>query len=215
MLGSWQLKLSLQIATVAIPVALYFLILGLLNSQRKPQILSERLDLSLLLAAFSPLYLTPLLRWIGAPPVGVFITVAIMIGGIALAAPGAKRGWVVYNISTKKLLQSLSRSLRRANLPFERRGDEFLLEMGPRIRISPFPLLRNVSIAIEGVDEAHRPAVQRFEAELRRGLGQVEVTASPMAASFVLIATAMIVVPLVFMAGRMPEMVRLLTDMVR
>ena len=215
MLGSWQLKLSVQIATVAIPVALYFLILGLLNSQKKPQILSERLDFSLLLAAFSPLYLVPLLRWIGAGPVGVFTTVAMMIGGIALATPGTKRGWVVYNISKKSLLQSLSQSLQRVNLPFERRGEEFLLDLGPRVRISPFPLLRNVSVSIEGIGEAHRSAIEQFEAEWRRCLGQMEVAASPMAASFVLISTAMIVVPLVFMAGRMPEMVRLLTDLVR
>jgi len=215
MLGSWQLKLSVQIATVAIPVAVYFLVLGLLNSQRRPQILSERLDFSLLLAAFSPLYITPLLGWIGAGPIEVSITVALMIAAITLAAPGAKRGWVIYNISKKKALQSISRSLDRVDLPFERRGDEFRLALGPRIRISPFPLLRNVSICLEDIADAHRPAVRRLELELRRRVGQVEVEGSPMAAGFVLISTAMIIAPLVFMANRMPEMVRLLTDMMR
>lgn len=40
MIGSEQLSLSVQAAVVLTPVAVYFLLLGLLNSQPRPQLIS-------------------------------------------------------------------------------------------------------------------------------------------------------------------------------
>jgi hypothetical protein len=83
-----------------------------------------------------------------------------------------------------------------------------------RLRISTFTLLRNVSITVEGYDKRHRPLLERFEREFARLIGSVDAHPSPMAVSFVLVSTAMIVAPLALMSNRMPEMVRLITDLV-
>ena len=87
--------------------------------------------------------------------------------------------------------------------------------MSPTNFAGSTPAFRNVSVSADRVQKRHRAELRRFEAELGGRLRRVQVEASPMAVSFVLVATAMIVAPLSLMADRMPEMVRLLTDMIR
>ncbi|MFW6154049.1 MAG: hypothetical protein ACOC95_02435 [Planctomycetota bacterium] len=215
MLGSWQVDIALRVAVVAIPVAVYFLILGLLNSGRRPQMLSERLDFAVLVAAIAPLWIAPLLRWLAAGPL---VTLAATVGITAVLAWAATRqrhGWVIYNIDAAAALQIIAQALSSADLEHRRRDDGFTLTDGPTMKVLPFPLLRNVSISIEDPAGARRADLKRFEAELARRLGRKEVQASPAAVTFVLISTAMIVAPMVLLADRMPEMVRLLTDLVK
>ena len=210
--------MSLQIALAAVPVAVYFLVLGLLNSQPRPQLLSSRLDFILLMTAFSPLCIVPLLTWIGVN----LLTIALAVGGvvavICLLAPRKHQGWVIYNISLEKALRSAQRAMDVAGIAYSRQGNVLHLPGGQEIRLSAFPLLRNVAIAVQSHNKPGgevRSALQRFEAEVARRVGRIEVTPSPMAVSFVLISTAMIVTPLVLMADRMPEMVRIISDMIR
>lgn len=214
MLGYWQLELSLQIALVAMPVAVYFLILGLLNSQNRPQILSGRLDFSLLVAAFSPLCIVPLLNWVGTNLFTVSASAVAIVSLISLLAPRAHQAWVVYNTGKDNVLRSVQHALDAAGIPCHRQGDRFVLQMGLRVSLASFPLLRNVSIHVDGTAKPHQAVLQRFEAELARRIRNIEVAPSPMGVSFVLIATVMIVAPLTLMADRVPEMVRILTDMV-
>ncbi len=213
MLSTWQIELAFQIAMAATPVAVYFLILGLLNSRRRPQLLSSRLDFSLLLAALSPLCVVPLLRWIGADLRTLSASIIAVAGLIAWMAPKRLTGWVIYNINTEQALGSIRQALDHAGLAFDPCTDGFGLDIGCDIRVSPFTLLRNVSISIDGADRSHDASLERFADSLAHTLGKVEVIASPTAVSFVLIATAMIVAPLALMANRMPEMVRLLTGL--
>ena len=215
MLGSWQFDIGLRIAVVAIPVAVYFLILGLLNSGRRPQMLSERLDFSVLVAAVGPMWIAPLLRWLALGPVATLAATVGLIAVLAWVATRQRHGWVIYNIDTHAAEQLIVRALSSAGLDHRRRDDRFALDAGPTMKISPFPLLRNVSISVENAAPDHRAALKRFEMELARRLGRTEVRASATAVSFVLISTAMIVAPLVLLADRMPEMVRLLTDLVK
>jgi len=114
-----------------------------------------------------------------------------------------------------KALRCVGRALDLAGFRYSRREDRFYLEGGPNIHLASFPILRNVSVHISPTDKCRRAALRRFEAELARTIGAVEVTASPMAVSFVLVATAMIVAPLILLADHVPEMVRILTDLVK
>ena len=68
---------SAEIATVVVPVAVYFLVLGLLNSRPHPQLLSGRLDFALLTAAISPLFAVPVLRYFGISLLSVATAVAL------------------------------------------------------------------------------------------------------------------------------------------
>lgn len=213
MLGSWQLEMSLQITLAVVPVAVYFLILGLLNSQKHPQLLTGRIDFALLMASFSPLCAVPVLAWMGARPLTVVIVASAVAGTILLLAPRKQQAWVAYNVSIHEALRSVEWALRHAGIDFDRQGQRLVLDNGAVLRLSAFPLLRNVSLTVSGATESTRSALCRFEASLAHQMGGIDVVASPMAVSFVLISTAMIVAPLVLLADRMPEMVRIITDM--
>jgi hypothetical protein len=212
MMGAWKLEFSLQIGLVAVPVAIYFLILGLLNSQHRPQILSGRLDFSLLVAALAPMGVVPVLNWVGTNVFTVCGAVGAVICAVLALAPRAGRGWVIYNIDRAQALRCLERALDAAQVPFDRIQDRLEMAGGGVIELSAFPLLRNVTIHVQpgGID---RSTLRLLEGELARRIGRLEVVASPMAVSFVLVSTAMIVAPLILLADRVPEMVRLLTDL--
>ena len=98
--------------------------------------------------------------------------------------------------------------------PFRRRGRRLALEgLDVTLRFSSMPLLRNVSISAEGQDTA--AFAKDFEKLLAGQLAAVRTTARPMAVTFLLIATAMLIAPLGLLADRMPEMVRIITDLIR
>lgn len=212
MLGTWKLEFSLQIGLVAVPVAVYFLVLGLLNSQHRPQMLSGRLDFSLLMAALAPMGVVPLLNWIGVNAFTVVGAIAAVACGVLALAPRRGHSWVIYNIERAHALRCLERALAAAQVPFTRVQDRLELSGGAAITLSDFPLLRNVTIHVEPAGLNH-PTLRLLESEFARRIGRLEVLASPMAVTFVLVSTAMIVAPLILLADRVPEMVRLLTDL--
>jgi hypothetical protein len=78
------------------------------------------------------------------------------------------------------------------------------------VDMSSFPVLRNVSLRLRGGDES---LWRGFEEHLTSQLHEMESEPSPMAVSLLLVATAMIVAPLVFMIHQAPEIVRILTDL--
>jgi len=206
--GIGQFALSLHITTVAVPVAMYFLILGLLNSRPHPQLLRGRRDFALLIVALCPLLLQPVIaRAEGFWPV---LAVIAAVGGVALLAP-PKGSWVIYNILPREAGDAVADALRQVGLPARREGGVFLLtDTDGSVRLSGFPLLRNVSVRAIGL----APDVAgRFEAALSRRLRTVtaETTAATMA--LLLVATAMLVVPLALVAPRAGQIVRLLTGM--
>ncbi len=211
MLGSFKLELSLQIGLVAVPVALYFLVLGLLNSQRRPQILHGRLDFALLAAAIAPMAAVPVLNWIGVNLITIAAAIAVVVLAVLALGPAKRKCWVIYNIDKAGAIRCLDRALRLANIPFEARGDRFDLGDGATIDVSGFPLLRNVTIRINSKTDLPATTIASLESELARRLAHLEVAVSPMAVSFVLVSTAMIVAPLILLSQRVPELVRLLS----
>ena len=215
LLAAAQLELSLQIALAVLPVAVYFLILGLLNSQRRPQLVSARLDFSLLVACLSPLVVLPLLNWIGATGSSVTIAAAAVAGIILVLAPRGQQGWVIYNISRPEAQDAVEQALRHAGVRHERLNDGRLrLAGGVTLRMSAFSMLRNVSLRVEG-SSSNSEVLSRFERCLAELLGELPAVVTPMAATFVLVATAVIVAPLVLLADHVPEMVRIISSMIQ
>jgi len=209
-LGSEQLGLSVRIATVVVPVAVYFLILGLLNSRRHPQMLTGRLDFVLMFAALGPVFILPTVEYMSLSPLGTVALVLVVAAGIALLAP---RGgtWVVYNLQSSEARSAVVRALGALGVDFEAtRLGLRLGEPGATVSIRSFSLLRNVSIGLRGGD---KDLSRRFQAELSRTLGVMDAETSPAAMSFLLVATALLVAPLSLVAHRVPEIVRILTDL--
>ena len=214
MLGLEQYGLPLQVAAVVIPAAVYFLLLGLLNSQRTPQLLRSRTDFILLILAFSPLFFMPLLISLGAASWTFVAVLALVVVGTVLMAPAATGHWVIYNITLPEVLRCAERALRGMDISFRRDGRRLILD-GRNVTVSfgTLPLLRNVSITAEGADLAGFDAA--FAAALGKQLGGIQAETTPMAAAFLLISIVMLVTPLSFVAERMPEMVRLIGGLLK
>ena len=200
----------MEIAAVVAPVAVYFLVLGLLNSRPHPQLLSGRMDFAILTVALSPLLLMPLLSWLGVSLPAV-AAAAVVLGAGALVLAPRGRNWVVYNVHASEARAAVAGALRKLGLEFRLEGGGYALD-GASVRFGAFAPLRNATIRLVGGD---RELARRFEKALGEVLRSCEAQTSPMAVSLLLVATAMLVAPLALMAHRVPDIVRLLTDLIK
>jgi len=210
MLGSEYIDIWARVTAVVVPVAVYFLLLGLLNSRRHPQLLTGRRDFALLVVALGPLFVLPALAALGPSLGSAALVVAAMATAVLLLAPG-RGSWVVYNVPSAQGREAVARALGRLGLPAEPFAGGFRLgENGPVVQISDFPLLRNVTVRLRG---GGPELARRFESALGGVLAEVHAETSPMAVSLLLVATAMLVTPLGMVAHRAGEIVRLLTGL--
>ena len=98
--SSDQVVFVLQLIIALGPLAVYFLGLGLVNSQAHPCLVRARSDFVLLAVAFVPVIIAPVLLLVqhGHPLIALLVVAAV--AGIFAAPAAARSGiWVVYNIS--------------------------------------------------------------------------------------------------------------------
>lgn len=209
-LGVENVGMALRIATMVVPVAVYFLVLGLLNSRRHPQLLSGRMDFALMVTALSPVFILPALQYVGPSWLTVLAMISVLAAGIVVLAP---RGgsWVIYNLPPAEARKAVLRALDELGVRFQEQGRTIRIE-DPQttLTIRSFSLLRNVSLHLDPYDG---DLSARLERRLSRMLGRLNAETSPTAVSFLLVATAMLVAPLSMVAHRVPEIVRILTDL--
>lgn len=212
LLGMEQIETSLRIVTTVAPVALYFLLLGLLNTRRHPQLLSGRQDSALLTLAMSPLLIAPVVYWLGGGLQTALVCGGVLAAGVWGLSP-RDRTWVIYNLPVSNVLRTAQRILRAMGVATQHTDTGLLIEESDGgIEISHFPVLRNVTLRCTGGSEE---MWRKFETRLHEQLQHVETQPSPMAVTLLLLATAMIVTPLTLMVHHGPEIVRLLTDLLQ
>ncbi|MHC4983086.1 MAG: hypothetical protein ACYTF6_07960 [Planctomycetota bacterium] len=210
MIASEYTSFSLRIATVVVPIGVYFLILGLLNSRRHPQLLSGRQDFALLIAALSPLLVMPVLDYVGATVWTLAGGVACVAGLILLLGPRG-RTWVIYNLSQAQARNAIGQALREIDIDFvESKGGFELRQGGCFVEIGGFAPLRNVSVRLRGGD---KQTSYRFERALSSALTAIKAETNPAGVSLLVVATGMLVAPFTLIAGEVPEIVRMLTDL--
>ena len=210
MVASRYFAEPIDIATVVVPVAVYFLVLGLLNSRRRPQLLTGRMDFAVLVTALSPLVALPVLNSLGASVWTVPMVVAAPALLILLLAPGG-RMWVVYNASRAQAASAVERALDRVGLAHREAPEGFYLpDSDATVRLGTFSLLRNVTIRLKG---GGRELSRAFSDALGEELSGIRAEPSPAGVSLLLAATGMLLVPLTLLARDVPEIVRLLTDL--
>lgn len=208
---SAELDMQMRLATIVAPVAIYFLILGILNSRRHPQLITGRQDIVLLVTALSPLVVFPLSDYVGGRMTAVLSAVLAGVAIFSLLRPSAGGSYVIYNYTREQAAEAMSRALRKLDVDFQTHGARLVLpERKGDFEIASFPLLRNVSIRMRQVSPAL--AVQ-VGAELGGILRKTEVQTSSMAMGLLIVAMAMLVAPLVTVAHRAPEIVRILSDL--
>ncbi len=212
MTGIADIAISGRLATMTVPVAVYFLILGLLHTRRHPQMLTGRVDFTVLIASLSPLVFLPVMSHLRGSPLAAVIVAASVAGAILLLSPGG-RSWVVYNISPYAARDAVAAALGAMEVDFARWADGFIADAGRiTVTIEAFPLLRNATIRLTGGDGTF---ARSFQDALARRLKAMECQTSPMAISMLLVAVVMLAAPLAMMAQDAPQIVRLLTDLLQ
>ncbi len=205
------LKLALNIA----PPALYFVILGLVNSQSRPHLISSRSDWVTLISVFCPVLLFPAM-WLAAG--GHYLTgllaVAIVALGVYFSLPRPRSGWVVYNCSRIRLFEALVAALSRGGIEFQV-VDSQQIRL-PRhqvdLKLSGMPLLKNMTISVISQDEQGVLTAQ-LERHLRDQLDEVETNVNPSGPALLVTGTSMLILPLLMMVRHMNAFVRVVSDL--
>ena len=207
-----QLSTTLRVATIVVPVALYFLLLGLLNTRRHPQMLSARQDFALLLLALCPLGFQPVMLYFGGGLLTMLSCASVMGFAIYLLVPRG-RAWVIYNIPFKKGRDTIAAVLEDMGYSPVRTHRGVDIDSGfACVEIGSFPILRNISLRLVGGDDE---MWEVFENNLSAYVCKIEAQPSPMAVSLLLVATLVIIAPMMLMVHHAPEIVRLLTNLLQ
>jgi len=208
--GTEHLSVQLHIATVIVPAGVYFLILGLLNTRRRPQLLTARRDFALLIVALAPIFVLPILSYVGVSVASVGLAVGAVAAIIFLLGP-SKGTWVIYNIPLEDARSAVERALVGMDLDIAPsvRGWR-IVNPRAKVELSGFPLLQNVSIRIRTRDAQ---LAGQFESRLSAVLSSLQYEARPMAVMMLLVAAGMLVAPLAMAAREAGEIVRILTDL--
>lgn len=201
--GNYQVVDVLMLVGSTAPVALYFLVLGLVNSHRRPYLISSRADFIALTSVLVPVLLWPV------PTLARAGLMWLLLVGLALAAVlfvwmlvTAGEGFVIYNVSEGRCVRLLEESLRRLGLTGRWRGRTWRADSGNvTIHLRGFSLLRNVTLHIDVQAGDHAHTVRRLGAELDRRLASVAQLPSTMGACLVTIGIALMILPM-WMVGR-------------
>jgi len=201
--GNYQVVDVLMLVGNTAPIALYFLVLGLVNSHSRPYLISSRADFLTLTCVLTPVLLWPVphfitlgLTWLLA--VGLLLVAVVFIW--MFVTTGA--GFVIYNVAEARCIRLLEESLRRLGHTGRWNGQNWQADSGAfTIHIRKFALLRNVSIHIEIHTQEAGQLVRTLGTELDRRLASVAQLPSTMGACLVLIGVSLMILPM-WMVGR-------------
>lgn len=205
------LKLALNIA----PPALYFVILGLVNSQSRPHIISARNDWLALIIVFCPILLYPAI-WLATGGHYLAGILALALAGMVIyfSLPKPQSGWVIYNCSRFRLQRSLFSALTAGGLDYEMVNSQLihLPKHHVDLRLSSLPLLKNTTINVV----SSRPRdhlIDQLGKNLRHQLDQVENAVNPSGPALLITGTSMLILPLLMMVRHMDAFVRVVCDL--
>jgi hypothetical protein len=205
------LKLVLNIA----PPALYFVILGLVNSQSRPHLISSRNDWLALMVVFFPVLLFPVL-WLASCGYYVMAVLTILIATIILYAslPKSGSGWVIYNCSREHVCHALLAALDKINVEYEISGEDAirLVKENIELRISGLPLLRNTTISVYA-ENPGAELLRQIETVFDSKLGNIECAINPSGPAMLIAGTSMLILPLLMMVRHMDAFVRVVSDL--
>ncbi len=202
---------SFRLAAVVVPVALYFFVLGLLNTRRTPQLLRARVDTAMLMVVLGPLVMLPVLDYLGTTLLAGVVCAGICAASALLMPPGSS--WVIYNIRQDHAMSIVSDALGAAGVE-HRAGDNgyVAVDGGVSVETGGFALLRNVTVRMRGGD---RDIERKFQQELQTQLDTVRAANNPMAQGMLVVSVAMLAAPLALVVNRAGQIVRVITDLLQ
>ena len=190
------------------PLAVYFLGLGLVNSQPRPCLVNARADFVWLTVAFFPVIAVPSVAMVQQ---GMLVVTMVVAVGVALLffvlLPDRRNGWVVYNIEERRCRRLVSRACCRLGWSLVDEADQQeVAPAGLSISYSAIPWLRNVAVRIDAV-----PGSERARQTLVRAIGD-ELACEPMlpsatGASLVVVGASLLGVPMWYLFRHMDAIV--------
>jgi hypothetical protein len=201
--NSYQVVDVLMLVGNVAPIALYFLILGLINSHSRPWIVTSRSDFLALTSVLMPVLLWPVPEFVRAQ---LYIP---LFAGLLLAAvafwymlPSADAGFVVYNIAESRCLKLLEPALRQLGLRGRWEGRIWYADNSPlSIEVRKFALLRNVTLHVDARDGSAHNLIPQIGHALQTRFQSVAQLPSAMGAGLVLLGVALMILPM-WMVGR-------------
>jgi hypothetical protein len=201
----------LHVLLTVVPVAMYFLMLGLVNSQRRPYFVSGRRDFLILALVFCPVLILPL-YWLAMSNWLVFaVVLALGAALFVLVLPKESTSWVIYNISRHHFHRVLERALRHLGLSWRWRHDRIEIDdTSLEIGFSGFALLRNVTVHLK-CDRKDQPLVHRISSALEAELAHVKSRPATTGVVFLIIGAGLLIWPTFMMTQRLDALVKLFT----
>lgn len=186
-----------------LPLSLYFLILGLVNSHARPCLITSRSDFLVLTSVLVPVLLWPvpdlvrgqMYHWLGA----------ILLFASAIffyLLPARDAGFVIYNLTQSRCRRLLDHVFERMGLSGRWLGNTWRadgLELSLELR--EFSLLSNVSLHFESGDAEARSRINAIGSELDRRLDAIRRLPSNMGIGLVMAGITLMILPM-WMVGR-------------
>jgi hypothetical protein len=206
----WILKLAMNIA----PVALYFMVLGLVNSQSRVHVVTLRNDWLAMMMVFLPVLMWPVMFLAGAGwHAGAMLTFLAGLAVLKFSAPPISSGWVLYNCTLATVRTALIETLDRLAIDWQVADDHTLtLTDNRRIELNDFPLLKNVTVKIHADDAAS--LADRLGRTLSQRLDTVVSQPPLSAAAMLLCGAAMLIIPLSLMVQHIDAFVKVFCDFI-
>lgn len=194
-----------RVYVALLPLALYLLVVGTVNSRRRPLLTTGTYDLTALAFGLSGLVLVgPLqwilksLQWMLIAPTAPILLIGIFVSGTAVLILSQPRRLVIYNFSVESLRETLWEMLKAVDPEAKIAGSRVMLPcLGLEIRIEAFPAFRNVSI-IATSELVNEESWKVFRQQLGNQLAQVEASPGLLGQSFVLASGAFLFTPFWF-----------------
>ena len=223
-----QIVFVLQVVLALGPMAVYFLALGLVNSQARPCLVRARSDFIVLTIAFVPLVVWPILTLVryGHPWLATTVSVGVAALFIAML-PRRGSGWVLYNVSPRQCRRLLDQACRRLGWSIQTEAAQAgqtpdaiqtadpttadTLHIGPvglTITQDSLPGLRNVTLWVNATKPAQTPEIDRLIQSLSQEIQHESMLPSPAGASLVLIGATLLGVPMWYLFQHMDLIVR-------
>jgi len=209
----------LRLAIACIPIAAYLLLLGLINSRRRPLLTTGAADLAALGVALTGFVFVGPIELFHSPrmsaDLGNFIWLFWLLFywvSLSLAVLVARPRLVVYNASLEELRPVLSDAARQVDRDARWAGDNLVLpQLGVQLHLDGFGIMRHVSIKSSG-GEQNLEGWRRLRKAVARSLKPLEVRSNPRSVSFLLVSAALFTLTLVYLVNNPLEVAKAMTE---
>ncbi len=182
------------------PVAVYVLLIGLINLSRQPFLTTALRDAAALAVAISGLAVVgPLKLFVPEAAIGRFdsfvwlMLLALYALGATLVILTLRPRLVLYNVTMDQLRPVLGTVVQQLDTQARWAADSLVMpQLGVQLHLEEFPLMRNTQLVSSGPGQS-LAGWRRLEMEMRRSLAGVRVAPNLRGASMMVIALGMAV----------------------